>query len=276
MFARRSFLASAIAAAGVLSWQGARAEGEPTLLVKADQTKIFADAGTEGTMAVFTARTNTLIVTDETRTRSAILPASTFKIPNSLIALETGVIADADNEVIKWDGIDRGVPEWNQDHTLRSAIKFSVVPVYQQIARRIGDERMRKYVEAFDYGNKDIGGGIDTFWLSGNLRISPLEQIRFIDKLLQDKLPVSERSMSIVRDIVPVDRTDNAVVHYKTGLLSDNGQPSGKAYLGWLVGWVEHDDTVSCFAMNMDIHGAPHVAQRLPLAKLVLRGLGVV
>jgi beta-lactamase class D len=276
MLARRSFLASSLAVAGTLAAGRAFGAGEPPVTVKADLTKIFSDANTEGTMAVLDANANTLTLTDETRTRSAILPASTFKIPNSLIALETGVIADADVEVIKWDGVDHGIPEWNQDHTLRSAIKFSVVPVYQQLARRIGAERMQRFVDAFDYGNKNIGGGIDRFWLTGDLRISPIDQTRFLSKLLAGTLPVSERTLTLVKDIVPVEKTDSAVIHYKTGLLSDDGMPTGKSNIGWVVGWVERGEASMIFAMNMDVRTAPHVAQRLPLTKLLLAGMGVV
>jgi beta-lactamase class D len=102
---------------------------------------------------------------------------------NSVIALETGVVGDPDKDVFKWDGVTRSIPGWNKDHTLRTAIAVSAVPVYQEIARRIGAERMQKYVDAFEYGNRNIGGGIDRFWLTGDLRISPLEQIAFVDKL---------------------------------------------------------------------------------------------
>jgi beta-lactamase class D len=275
-FSRRSFLLSTIAAAGVLGCGVARAEDEPSISIKADLTRLFSEAETEGTMALLEPVRNVLILTDETRARRAVLPASTFKIPNSLIALETGVIADADGEVIKWDGVDHGIPEWNRDHTLRSAIKYSVVPVYQQIARRIGAERMKHYLEAFDYGNKNIDGGIDQFWLSGGLRISPIEQTRFLRKFLAGQLPLSERTVGIVKDIVPTDEADAVTIHYKTGLVSDSGLPSGKVSLGWVVGWVDRADATAIFAMNMDVHGAPQIAQRLPLTKQLLQAMGTV
>src|SRR5207302_1318723 len=119
----------------------------------------------------------------------AMLPASTFKIPNSVIALETGVVGDPDKDVFKWDGVVRSIEGWNRDHTLRSAIAASAVPVYQEIARRIGAERMQKYVDLFEYGNRDIGGGVDQFWLTGNLRIDPIQQIDFVDRLRREAQP---------------------------------------------------------------------------------------
>ena len=147
------------------------------------------------------------------------LPASTFKIPNSIIALETGVVEDPDKDVFKWDGVTRSIEAWNKDHTLRSAIAASAVPVYQEIARRIGAERMQKYLDLFDYGNRDIGGGIDQFWLTGNLRIDPMQQIDFVDRLRRGVLPVSKRSQDLMRDILPVTKVGDATIRAKSGLL---------------------------------------------------------
>ena len=139
----------------------------------------FFDLGTEGTFVAYKVDDYLIIASDKVRSGEGKLPASTFKIPNSLIALETGVVEDPDKDVFKWDGVKRDIEAWNKDHTLRSAIAVSAVPVYQEIARRIGEERMQKYVDLFEYGNRDIGGGIDQFWLTGNLRIDPVAADRF-------------------------------------------------------------------------------------------------
>src|SRR5260221_8767466 len=109
-----------------------------------------------------------------------MLPASTFKIPNSIIALETGVVTDPDKDVFKWDGVTRSIEAWNRDHTMRSAIAASAVPVYQEIARRIGQERMQKYVDLLEYRNRDIGGRIHQFWPTGQLPHAPDQQIEFL------------------------------------------------------------------------------------------------
>ena len=144
-----------------------------------DLAKRFFDLGTTGTFVAYKVDDYLIIASDKVRSGEGKLPASTFKIPNSIIALETGVVEDPDKDVFKWDGVTRSIEAWNKDHTLRSAIAVSAVPVYQEIARRIGAERMQKYVDLFDYGNRDIGGGIDQFWLTGNLRIDPDPADRF-------------------------------------------------------------------------------------------------
>src|SRR4029453_4069567 len=163
-----------------------------------DLSRRFFALGTTGTFVGYKVDDYLIIASDKVRSGEGKLPASTFKIPNSVIALEIGVVGDPDKDVFKWDGVTRSIEAWNKDHTLRSAIAVSAVPVYQEIARRIGAERMQKYVDLFDYGNRDIGGGIDQFWLTGNLRIDPVQQIDFLDRLRRGVLPVSKRSQDLV------------------------------------------------------------------------------
>ena len=194
-----------------------------------DLAKRFFDLGTVGTFVGYKVDDYLIIASDKDRSGEAQLPASTFKIPNSIIALETGVVDDPDKDVFKWDGVTRSIEPWNKDHTLRSAIAASAVPVYQEIARRIGPERMQKYLDLFDYGNRDIGGGIDQFWLTGNLRIDPMQQIDFVDRLRRGVLPVSKRSQELVRDILPVTKVGDATIRAKSGLL---GRGAGQAVAG--------------------------------------------
>jgi beta-lactamase class D len=235
--------------------------------------KRFADEGTAGTFVGYKTDDYLIIASDKDRSAQAFLPASTFKIPNSLIALETGVVGDPDKDVFKWDGVKRSIEAWNRDHTLRSAIAASAVPVYQEIARRIGVERMQKYVDLFEYGNRNIGGGIDQFWLTGDLRIDPIQQIDFVDRLRRGVLPVSRRSQDLVRDILPVTKAGDATIRTKTGLL---GAELGKPSLGWVVGWAEKASAQTVFALNIDIREPRHVASRMALAQQCLADIGAI
>src|SRR5262245_17442225 len=128
------------------------------IVERPDLARFFKDAGTEGTIVVLDAKASRFTVHDRRRAETGLPPHSTFKIANSLIALETGVALDADQPTFPWDGVARKIADWDRDHTLRTAFKASVVPVYQEIARRIGAERMKQHVAALDYGNRDIGG----------------------------------------------------------------------------------------------------------------------
>ncbi|MFL6840014.1 MAG: class D beta-lactamase [Bradyrhizobium sp.] len=232
-----------------------------------DLARRFFDLGTVGTFVGYKIDDYLIIASDKVRSGEGKLPASTFKIPNSIIALETGVVEDPDKDVFKWDGVTRSIEAWNKDHTLRSAIAASAVPVYQEIARRIGEARMQKYVDLLEYGNRDISGGIDQFWLTGNLRIDPIQQIDFIDRLRRGVLPVSRRSQELVRDILPVTKVGDATIRAKSGLV---GAEQGKPSLGWLVGWAEKGSQQTVFAMNMDVREQSHIAARMTVTQQCL------
>jgi beta-lactamase class D len=234
---------------------------------RTDLQKRFFDLGTEGTFVGYKVDEYLIIASDKDRSGAETLPASTFKIPNSLIALETGVVADPDKDIFKWDGVTRSIEAWNKDHTLRSAIAASAVPVYQEIARRIGAERMQKYLDLFDYGNRNIGGGIDQFWLTGDLRIDPIQQVDFVDRLRRGVLPASKRSQELTRDILPVTKVGDATIRYKTGLL---GAERDKPSLGWVVGWAEKGSQQTVFAMNMDCKTPEHIPARLTVTQQCL------
>lgn len=210
---------------------------------------------------------------NEKRCEQRFLPASTFKIPNSLIALEEKVIPD-ENYVIKWDSVDRGWDKWNMDHNLRSGIKYSVIWFYQELARRIGREKYGEYLKSFDYGNKIIGDKEDYFWLDWSLQISANEQIEFLKKLVKGELPFNKRNIDIVKDIMIVEENDNYIIRAKTGL-SDK---KNGIYTGWYVGYVESNNNVYVFALNMDETDYEKIKTqvRIELTKNILRYLEVI
>ena len=262
-----------LAAASLLPSRGFADVAPQRSEIREALAKHFADAGTDGTFVGYKVDEYLVIASDAQRSGEARLPASTFKIPNSLIALETGVVEDPDKDVFKWDGVKRSIEAWNKDHTMRTAIAASVVPVYQEIARRVGEGRMQKYVDLFEYGNRNIGGGIDQFWLTGDLRIDPIQQVDFLDRLRRGVLPVSKRSQDLVRDILPVTKAGEAVIHVKSGLL---GAEVGKPSLGWMVGWAERGEARAVFALNMDCNEPRHIADRMNLTQACLRDIGAI
>lgn len=275
MLSRRHVLSLAAAIVPIRAF----ADIVPRYEVRKSLQKHLADEGTVGAFAAFRVDDQQLIASDNSRARDPVLPASTFKIPNSVIALETGIVADPDKDVFKWDGVTRSIADWNKDHTLRTAIAVSAVPVYQEIARRIGNERMQKYVDAFEYGNGDIGGGIDRFWLTGGLRISPLQQIAFVDKLRRGALPVSKRAQELTRDILPVTKAGDSIIRAKTGLtgVTDTTMTDGaKTSVGWLVGWAEKGSAQTVFALNMDMRDQALSPRRMAIAQKCLNDFGAI
>src|SRR6201992_4214618 len=179
-----------LAAASLLPQHSYANVAYPKTQIRDDLARHFTEAGTSGTFLAYDVDAYTLFASDHDRSAEPKLPASTYKIPNSLIALETGVVQDPDKDVFKWDGVKRSIEAWNKDHTMRTAIAASAVPVYQEIARRIGQERMQKYVDLLEYGNRNIGGGIDQFWLTGAMRIEPVQEIDFLDRLRRGRVPM--------------------------------------------------------------------------------------
>ena len=269
----RRYALGLFAAAGLLPSRAFADVAPQRSEIRDDLARHFADAGTAGTFVGYKTEDYLIIASDSDRSGQAFLPASTFKIPNSLIALETGVVEYPDTDVFKWDGVKRDIEAWNRDHTMRSAITASAVPVYQEIARRIGAERMQHYVDLLDYGNHDIGGGIDQFWLTGAMRINPIQQIDFVDRLRRGVLPVSKRSQDLVRDILPVTKVGDSLIRAKSGLL---GAEIGKPTLGWLVGWAEKGSEQTVFALDLDIREPRHITARMTLAQQCLTEIGAI
>jgi len=166
-----------------------------------DFGKYFQEKNVDGCFVLYDLEKDKLTITNPDRCKTGFLPASTFKILNSLIALETGVATGKDF-LIKWDGTDHGSAGWNRDHTLESAFKSSAYWYYQELARRIGEERMQLWLDRTSYGNKNLRGGIDQFWLKGELRITPIEQTLFLAQLVKETLPFAKENQQLVKSIM--------------------------------------------------------------------------
>ena len=218
----------------------------PAAEVRADFEKYFQALKVNGAFVVYDQNHNHFIRYNPDRCAQRFLPASTFKVLNAMIGLESGVIPDADY-VIKWDGTPSPIAAWNQDHTLRSAVKNSVVWYFQELARRVGREKMQHYVDAVGYGNRNISGPIDSFWLDGGLRISPDEQIDFLRRLYNNQLPFSPRTLQIDKDIIVLEKTATYTLSAKTGW-ADRVTPQ----IGWFVGYVETNGNVYFFVTNFE------------------------
>ena len=244
---------------------------ERQTVVRDDLQSAFRDIGTGGTFVMLDLKQNRITIVNAERHTKRFLPASTFKIPNALIALETGVIKDANHPVFKWDGVKREFDAWNKDHTPASAFRASAVWVFQEIARQITGTRMRVYVSQFGYGNRNIKGNEDSFWLDGQLRISALEQVEFLERFFIGKLPVHPKNAEIVKEMMFLEKIGNATLRGKTGWI-----PSGDGKIGWLAGWVERGEDTYIFALNLDPIEEKHVAARIPLAKALLMQFGAL
>lgn len=175
-------------------------------------------------------------------------PCSTFKIPNTIVGLEAGVIPGPEFS-LKWDGTRYPIEEWNRDQTLRSAFRDSCVWFYQEIARRNGPERFTEALNRWEYGNRDISGGITQFWLSSTLAISPDEQCRFLQRLYSDQLGISKRTKDLVLDLMVYRSEDGFVLRGKTG--TAGSAERNIATEGWYVGFLECKRGNYAFALHL-------------------------
>jgi beta-lactamase class D len=241
--------------------------------------KYFKDNNVKGTFGIFNNGTGQFTIYNLKRFKdSAYLPASTFKIVNSLIGIETGKIRD-EKMVIKWDGVIRTFPggdtaaEWNKDLTMAEAFKASSVPYYQEVARRIGKDTMQFWLDSLGYGaryEKAAINKIDSFWLDNSVKITADEQLGLVRKLYFDQLPFQKRSMRVVRDVMVMENNSNYTLAYKTGWGSDE---NGRA-LGWIVGWVVENQHPYFFALNLDGPRGTMPEIRMNILKGILKQLG--
>nr|AIA11267.1 ClassD_beta_lactamase [uncultured bacterium] len=246
-------------------------------VVAQDLSQFFKN--TNGAFVLYDLKQDHYLRYNEARCRQRFSPKSTFKTPNSLIGLETGVINDA-SFVIPWDRVkyppqdnwnQEPLSHWAQDHTLRSAIRYSVVWYYKELALRVGGTRMQKYVRALNYGNKNISGGVDNFWLNNSLKISANEQIEFLKAFYTGKLPVSKRTTEIVKDILVLEEGPTYKLSAKTG----GGPIADGTFIGWFVGYLETKGNVYFFALNIEGPDFSSIRdRRVLITKQILSELG--
>ncbi len=235
----------------------------------------FQELGVEGSIIIAELNGDRIWQHNPQRNQTAFPTASTFKILNSLIALETGVIPN-ELAVLTWDGIPRAISTWNRDLNLKEAFKLSAVWFYQVLARRIGYERMQQWITQVGYGNQNIGTAeeIDQFWLQGNLQITPQQQVQFLRRLYNNDLPFSEQTLSLVKEIMIYEQTPDYTIRAKTGWFGYGNESLQN--IGWFVGFVETGDNAYFFATNIDVNKPEDGAARIELTRRCLQDIGVL
>lgn len=232
----------------------------------------------EGCFLLRSLGTDQLFVYNPRRCEKGFLPASTFKIVNAIIGLETGVVADAQHS-FPWDSVSRSFEAWNQDHTLKTAFEVSCVPCYQSLARQIGVQQMQDGVRKLNFGQMDINSEtLSTFWLRGNSRITPYEQLDFMTRFAQSELPIKPETEAIVKDMMILAQDQNGMVmRGKTGWAI-----VGDRNIGWLVGTIERADGEKfVFVNNVEakvgsISDDDFMRSRKKIVGQVLQQLGVI
>lgn len=242
--------------------------------------KYFDEHDVQGTFALYNNATDKFTVYNLPRYRDSLyLPASTFKIVNSLVGLQYGIIT-SDSMIIKWDSVERSVSDWNRDLTMYEAFRVSAVPYYQEVARRIGKDTMQMVLDSLGYagGKKDttyiIRSAIDTFWLDNSLKVTPDDQLGLVRKLYFNQLPFFRSYQESVKRAMLFENNANYKLSYKTGWGSIN-DPSFR-HIGWVVGWIEENNHPYFFVLNLESSEKDFdmVDVRMKILKGILKELG--
>ncbi len=225
---------------------------------------IFKNKQVDGTIVIESLNTKKIYIYNDQRAETLFSPASTFKIPNTLIALNEGVVTK--DSVIVWDKKIREYEFWNKDQTLQTAFKTSCVWCYQEFASKIGIKKYEKYLEELDYGNKTIGNDVRRFWLDESLKITTFEQIKFLKRLYTNDLPFKIEDMNSLKEIMIDEKNEDYTIRAKTGW-------EGK--YGWYVGFVETKNDVWFFALNIDTKSKDDLPKRkaITLEALKIKGI---
>jgi beta-lactamase class D len=240
--------------------------------------KYFDENKVNGCFALMENATGKFTVYNLARYRdSSYLPASTFKIVNSLIGLQTGKIVN-DSMVIKWDGVQRAVTDWNKDLTMYEAFRVSAVPYYQEVARRIGRDTMQYWLDSLKYGALNdtslfkLGSAIDTFWLDNTLKITPDQNLGLVKQLYFNQLPFFKSYQEMVKRAMLFENNTQYRLGYKTGWAHAENNHS----IGWITGWIEENNHPYFFVLNIESAdpGYDMKPVRISMLKAILGQLG--
>lgn len=251
-----------------------------SILAQPNFDQIFEAEKLKGSITIFDYRNDKWLYSDTLDAQKATLPASTFKIINSFIALETNAIKD-DNEIIRWDGKIREfqgkpVAAWNRDTDLKDAYRNSTIWFYVDLAKRIGFRNYKKYLQKCHYGNGKIANDSDgDFWNYGDFAVTPINQIELLKAIYEKKLPFSDRNYTIVKEIMIEEETEEYTIRGKTGWTTKNGKD-----IGWWIGYMETKDNVYFFTTRLikDIHDDKPTFSiaRKEITRKALKEIGVV
>lgn len=253
----------------LLTFSGAAASAAEPINI----SQVVQDNGVEAaasTVVVQRLSDGQVWVSNAERSEERFSPASSSKIPHTLIALETGVAAP--DTVFKWDGKSRWLDAWNRDQTLTSAFQVSAVWVYQEIVQSVGTAGMAEWLDRFDYGNANIGteATLTTYWLQDILLVSAAEQVNFLHRLVERDLPLSDTTYAAADAIMQSDAGDGWTMYSKTGWRHG----ADIMDIGWNAGWVRCGSDTYVFALNMDMPDSSFRDLRVTTSTAALQAIG--
>ena len=241
---------------------------------------LFVKEKMNGTIVIYNVNNKTFTGYNSKRANIQYSPASTFKIANSLIGLASNTVKSVDEVFFKYENQPVFLDSWKKDSSLRDAIKVSNFLAYQHLATKIGKNHMEANIKKIEYGNMIIGNDVTNFWVDNSLRISAIEQVKFLAKLATCNLPYSKHIQLDVASIIKLEQGENWELYGKTGWYVPNNKLDT---VGWFVGWVTKNNETYVFAMNIDVVKATAndfpintLNKRAEITKEALKILGII
>lgn len=203
--------------------------------------------GLDGSFVLYDRDNKRYTIHDKARSTHRVAPASTYKIYSALMAMDQDIISPEDTQR-SWDEKNYPFDAWNRDQDLQSALYNSVTWYFQGLDRQVGKETLETYYSALAYGNGDVSGPIDEYWMESTLRISPVEQVELLTKFYEDKTVFQSEHIAAVKERLRISEHDGAVLSGKTG----SGVVNTKGVSGWFIGYVEKDGNTFFFAVYVE------------------------
>ncbi|MDK1288203.1 penicillin-binding transpeptidase domain-containing protein [Pseudoalteromonas umbrosa] len=260
-----------------LQWPSLLISGLLLLAVNSAAAIEGCHKGEQCTMVVYSEQTDTWQIINKSRAERAFSPFSTYKIPNTLILLEKNKVDTKTTYRVNtkayppkkwWPNV------WHKEEiTLKEAFSYSVLPLYQDWTNTLNKPEIKTYLSQFDYGNQDINGPLDGFWLNSSIQVSAFEQIEFLRRLNNKSLGLSEQTYQTFDSIFLQENHADYQLYAKTGA----GPIARKTYIGWYVGKIKNARGTHYFAFNMYAPTFNDIVKiRVDKARATLKDLGIL
>ncbi len=223
--------------------------------------------GYKGSFVLYDAASEQYQIYNQERSKKRVSPDSTYKIYSGLFALEANVISNLESEQ-KWNGQHNPYKEWDKDHNLSSAMRNSVNWYFQNLDKELGRQQLHAYFDKTNYGNKDISGDLENYWMESTLKISPIEQVQLLHGLSENKLGFKAENVQTIKDTLLLEDDHNSQLYGKTGTGTINEQDVN----GWFVGFIEKGKHSYYFAVNIQNNGKEASgSEAMKIAKQILK-----
>ncbi|WP_185807822.1 BlaR1 family beta-lactam sensor/signal transducer [Lysinibacillus telephonicus] len=216
-----------------------------------DEKALYMDlsehfTGYDGSFVLYDIQTDQYQIYNKNKSTLRVSPNSTYKIYSALFGLESKIISN-ENSTIKWNGTQYPFDSWNSEQNLTTAMKNSVTWYFQELDKRTKAGIIHSYLKRINYGNLDMSGGINEFWLESSLKISPVEQVQLLKDLYTNQLGFKEKNIQTVKEAIKLEEKNEKILYGKTG----TGTVNGKEINGWFIGYVENGENTYFFATNI-------------------------